>query len=55
MIIYALYRVEELVMRNIRKSGLPFHQKRSIIASIVENALLERLDRIISLLELRLG
>jgi len=39
-------------MRNIRKSGLPFHQKQSTIASIVEKPLLERLDRIISLLEI---
>ena len=38
-------------MKNIRKSGLPFHQKRSIIASIAEKSLLERLDRIIFLLE----
>jgi len=38
-------------MRNIRKRGLPFHQKRSIIISDVEKSLLERLDRIISLLE----
>jgi len=38
-------------MRNIRKRGLSFHQKRSIIISDVEKSLLERLDRIISLLE----
>jgi len=44
--------MEELRMRNIRKSGLPFHQKQSTIASIVEKPLLERLDRIISLLEI---
>jgi hypothetical protein len=31
-------------MRNIRKLGLPFHQKRSIIIPIVEKSLLERLE-----------
>ena len=38
-------------MRIIRKSGLSFHQKRSIITSVVEKSVLERLDIIISLLE----
>jgi hypothetical protein len=38
-------------MRNIKKSGLPFYQRRSIIIPIVEKSLLERLDKIISLLE----
>jgi hypothetical protein len=38
-------------MRNIRKLGLPFYQKRSINITIVEELLLERLDKIISLLE----
>ena len=39
-------------MRNIRKFGLSFHQKRSIITSVVEKSVLvERLDKIISLLE----
>ena len=35
----------------MKKLGLPFYQKRSIIISIVEKSLLERLDKIISLLE----
>jgi hypothetical protein len=47
--------VEELGMTNIRKLrklGLPFRQKRSIIISIAEKSQLERLDKIISLLEI---
>ena len=38
-------------MKNKRKLGLPFRQKRSIVISVVEKLLLERLDKIISLLE----